>query len=259
MGRWTSRKRLGLGPLHFFTPLAEMVAGCLRPDVSRPGQMERGCVFFLPGIEGTAWQLRGCVKGLRATGLDRHVEIVQWGRRPFRQLHNLCAINANRLVAKEIAERIAAYQAAHPAAPITLIGYSGGGGIAVLVAERLPEQVMLDRVVLIAAAVSPRYDLSRVLARCRRGLTNFYSQRDWLVLGAGTSVFGTIDRERTSSAGRTGFLGADGEVVQTERLAQIGWRPEWLELGHVGGHIGWLSSAWAREVLARQIDPALNC
>lgn len=253
-----SPKRWGVGPLRFFAPLAGMVVGCARPDVSRPEQMERGCVFMVPGIEGTAWHLRGSVRGLRTAGVDRQIEIVEWGKRPFRQFHNLCALNANRLVAKEIAERIGRYHTAHPEAPVTLVGYSGGGGIAVMAAERLPDEVKLDRLILVGAAVSPRYDLSSAMAHTRGEIINFYSQHDWLILGAGTSLFGTIDRVRTSSAGRVGFRDADGELAHAEGLTQIGWRREWLDLGHLGGHIGWLSSAWARDVLAPEIVPALH-
>ena len=127
-----------------------------------------------------------------------------------------------------------------------------------MVAERLAETVMLDRVILIAAAISPRYDMAGVLARTRSGLTNFYSPHDWLILGAGTSVFGTIDRRRGSSAGRVGFRDADDRLTQADRLTQIGWRREWRNLGHAGGHIGWLSAAWARAVLAPQIDASLR-
>jgi len=245
-------------PFRFLTPLAGIIAGCLRPDVPQLGQTERGSIFMVPGIEGTTWQLRGTVRGLREAGIDQTIEIVEWGKHPFRQLYNLCAIEANRVVARGLARRIAACHAAHPHAPVTLIGYSGGGGIAVLTAESLPEQVTLDRLILIAAAVSPRYDLSRVFAHTRQGVTNFYSERDWLILGYGTRVFGTIDREKTSSAGRIGFRDAEGGLLESVQLTQIGWRPEWLELGHNGGHIGWLASAWAHDVLAPLIDASLT-
>lgn len=244
-----------LRPFQFFTPLTSILAGCLRPDVSRPERMARGCIFMIPGVEGTTWQLRGCVRGLRTAGIDQAIEMLPWGKRPFRGLYNLCAIKANRAAAQGMAERINAYCAVHPHAPVTLIGYSGGGGMAVMTAEALPEQVVLDRVILIAGAVSPRYDLARVLAHARYGVTNFYSPADWFILGAGTGVFGTMDRQRTSSAGRIGFQDADGRIVQSERLTQIGWRPEWRELGHNGGHFGWLSSEWASKILAPCIEP----
>lgn len=233
-------------------PLAGIVAGCLRREPNRPEQLEKGCVFLLPGIEGTAWQLRGTVLGLREGGVDRGLEIIAWGSHPFGQLYNLCAIRANRVRAGRIAARIADYQSAHPGAPVTLVGYSGGGGLAVLTAEALPDGVKLDRLILISAAVSPDYDLSGVLARAD-GVLNYYSPRDWLILGLGTRVFGTIDRRRTPSAGRIGFRDASGGLLETPGLTQIAWRPEWQDLGHVGGHVGWLSRAWAREVLAKAI------
>jgi hypothetical protein len=256
LGRWWSV--LPIGPLGLIPPLASILAGCVRPDIPRPERLDRGCIFMLPGIEGTAWQLGGPVKGLRQAGIDQTIERIAWGKHPFRQLHNLSALDENRKIAEGIAQRIAAYRAAQPGAPIVLVGYSGGGGLAALTAESLPDDVVLDRVVLIAAALSPCYDLSRVVSHTRRGVVNFYSPRDWLILGCGTRVFGTIDRQRTSSAGRIGFRDAAGRVIQSSQLTQICWRPEWIKLGHCGGHVGWLSTPWAREILAPQLAPSLT-
>lgn len=242
--------RLLARPFQFLTPLAGIVAGCARPDVPRPEFAPRGCVFMIPGIEGTTWQFGGTVRGLRQAGLDCHIEPIAWGKHPFRQLHNLCALASNRKRARDMADRIAKYKATHPDAPIALIGYSGGGGMAVLTAEALPPGVMLDRLILVAAAISPRYDLSRALARTKYGLINYYSPRDWAFLGLGTSVFGTIDRHRGPSAGRVGFQDGESRLIQSPRIVQVAWRREWKDLGHNGGHIGWLSSRWARGVLA---------
>jgi pimeloyl-ACP methyl ester carboxylesterase len=252
LGGW---RILHTGPLGLLTPLASILVGCVRPDVVRPEQLERGCIFMVPGIEGTYWQLHGTVRGLRQAGIDQAIEPIEWGANPFRRFRNLTALHANRKAAKDIAGRIIAYHAAHPDAPISVVGYSGGGGIAALIIENLPDDVVLERVVLIAAALSPQYDLSRVFAHTRQGAINFYSPWDWLVLGYGTRVFGTIDRTRTSSAGRLGFRDADGQVIQSPQLTQICWRPEWHRFGHAGGHVGWLSTGWAREVLARHLNP----
>jgi pimeloyl-ACP methyl ester carboxylesterase len=253
-GRWWPI--LPIGPLGLIPPLASILAGCVRPDIPRPERLERGCIFMLPGIEGTTWQLRGTVKGLREAGIDQAIEPIAWGKHPFRQLRNLCALDENRKIAKGMAQRIAAYHAAHPDAPISLVGYSGGGGIAALVAENLPDDVVFDCIVLIAAALSPRYDLAHVFPHARRGVVNFYSRRDWLILGCGTRVFGTVDRQRTSSAGRVGFRDAAGRVIQSGQLTQISWRPDWVRLGHSGTHVGWLSTRWARDILAPQLDPS---
>jgi pimeloyl-ACP methyl ester carboxylesterase len=247
-----------LGKIPFIEPVSGIIAGCLFPEAVRPGQFERGCVVMLPGIECSSWQFAGTVLGLRDAGLDRAVKIVQWGHSPFGYFNNLMNLRFNRVRAKRVAGRIGEYQADFPERPITLIGYSGGGGMAALVAGMLEERVMLDRVILIAAAISPNYDFSKALARSRSGMVNFYSPGDGFILGWGTRAFGTIDRQKTVAAGRVGFLDEQGVMIENDRLVQIGWEPAWRDLGHDGGHVGWLSRAWAKQVLAPQIDPSLR-
>jgi pimeloyl-ACP methyl ester carboxylesterase len=215
-----------------------------------------GYVAILPGIQCESWYLEPIVNGLRAAGLDWEIDIVLWGEGYF-ALQNLTDIRLNRERAAEVAADLAKYHRAHPDVPMVLIGYSGGGGMAVLVTEALPDDVMIDRLILMAPAVSPRHDMSRVLTRCRDKVINFYSARDRMVLGLGTRLFGTVDRDRNSSAGHVGLLNDAGVRIETATLSQIPWIPEWRKLGHRGGHMSWLSRAWAREVLAEQIDPSL--
>jgi pimeloyl-ACP methyl ester carboxylesterase len=219
--------------------------------------LESGLVVMLPGIECSTWQFAGTVLALREGGMGRAVKIVQWGGYPLRSMGNLMNLRVNRERARNVAGQIAGYARDYPGRPITLIGYSGGGGMAILTAESLPEEVELQRIILIAAAISPCYDLSAALAHSRLGLVNFHSPRDWFFLGMGTNVFGTIDRCRTVSAGRVGFRDAQGLTVQSERIVQIAWTPRWRDdYGHDGGHIGWLSRGWARELLVPWIDSA---
>ncbi len=232
------------------------IFGCQQPERPRPEQLERGCVFLLPGVEGGAWQLTQTVRGLRDAGLTQAIDVIEWGVRPFGSMVNLTDVESNRRRAKGFAERISQYCCDYPDRPTTLLGYSGGGGLAVLVAESLPEEVMLDRLILVSAAISPQYDLTRAGSRCRSEIISFYSSRDWLFIGMGTTLFGTIDRQYTSSAGHVGFQDEAGRL-RTTGLKQIPWREEWRALGNDGGHAGWLAGDWARQVLAPQIDPAL--
>src|SRR4029079_11614400 len=96
------------------------------------------------------------------------------------------ALERNREQAREIAERIVAYQDRYPDRPVTLIGHSGGAAMAVRVLESLPDGRRSDQAVLLAGALSPDYDLSTALGRTERGITNFYSGGDVLYLVAGT-------------------------------------------------------------------------
>ncbi len=233
------------------------IFGCHQPEPLRREQLEHGCVFLLPGVEGGAWQFQQTTQGLYDAGLNQAIDIIEWGVRPFGSMINLMDIKGNLRRAGTVAERIVQYQRDYPGRPTTLLGFSGGGGMAVLTAEALPEDVHIDRLILVSAALSPQYDLNKAAARSREKVVNFYSDRDWLFIGAGTTLFGTIDRQYTPSAGHVGFQDRDGQI-RTDGLIQIAWRPEWEALGNDGGHIGWLARNWARDVLAPQIDPGIQ-
>lgn len=207
---------------------------------------------MLPGIEGNAWQLEGTYNGLRDAGIDQAIEIIPWGSAPLSSLPNLVDIQENRRRADRIARKIASYRQARPDAPITLMGFSGGGGLAILTLEALDEGVQVDQAVLVAAAISNRYDVDRVLPRCRDSLVNIYSRLDNVVC-AGTTVFGTIDRENRVSAGHSGFIDESGAPLARDKLRQIEWTSDWIALGHYGGHLGCLAQPWARDVLATLI------
>jgi len=231
-----------------FAPLG----GCFRqPEISE-AQLDRGCVIMLPGIEGNRWQLAGVYEGLRDAGVDQAIDIIPWGSPPLSSLPNLIDIDANHERARKIAGCIAALRRDRPHAPVTLVGFSGGGGLAVLALEALPEGVAVDRTILVAAAVSARYDVDRLLPHCRDGLVNSYSRFDHVV-GAGTQLLGTIDRAHQVSAGHSGFIDADGALLENPALTQIPWKSDWIKFGHLGGHTGYLSRTWAREVLAPMI------
>lgn len=225
------------------------MCGCFQAPKVTDEQLARGCVIMLPGIEGNAWQLEDTYKGLRDAGIDQAIEIVPWGSPPLSSLPNLIDIEKNRERAKKIAQKITTYRTTRPDAPLTLIGFSGGGGLAILTLEALDEGVQVDRAILIAGAISNHYDVDRVLPRCRNGLVNVYSRRDSIV-SAGTAVLGTIDRVKTVSAGYSGFVDEQDALLNRDNLRQIGWTSDWLKLGHYGGHLGCLARPWAREILA---------
>lgn len=231
------------------TVLLSMNAGCFQSPKVTDAQLDRGCVIMLPGIEGHAWQLKGMYEGLRDAGIQRAIEIIPWGSPPLSSLPNLMDIEKNRKRADAIACKIESYRSARPDAPLTFVGYSGGGGLAILALEALHKDIQVDQTILIAGAISNRYDVDRVLPHCRDGLVNIYSRLDPIV-GAGTSVFGTIDRKKVISAGHSGFVDEDGELLKRDKLRQIAWSLEWVKLGHDGGHLGYMSRPWARKILA---------
>jgi len=225
----------------------------MKPAGTQPSS---GHVVMLPGIEGSGWQYAGTVRGLRDAGLDQEVEIIPWGSPPLSSMRNLVDLPANQRRAKKIARRLTDLRREYPDAPLTLVGVSGGGGLAMLTLEALPDDIKLDHVILVAAAISKNYDLSKAQPHVIDKLISFHSKRDAIV-GAGTLTCGTIDRAYVLSAGHCGFLETDGTLARRDWLVQVPWNGSWLEYGHYGGHFGYFSRRWARHVLALWIDPTL--
>ena len=103
----------------------------------------------------------------------------------------------------------------------------------------------VERVVLLAPALSPGYDLTAALRAVRREIVVFWSPLDLIVLGAGTRVFGTIDRVKTVGAGLVGFRVPRRSMPPTRlrsreygKLRQVRWHPRMAASGNFGGHMG---------------------
>lgn len=216
--------------------------------VPQRSECRAGRILVLPGVYNTRFQLAGFVKraGERLPGFD--IEVRRWGTR-FMPLRNLRAFERNLATARALAAEIAAWREAHPAEPFYLVGYSGGGGMAVLVVDALPAGVEIDRLILIAPAISPDYPLERnVLPNVTELVVNYASERD-LQVGWGTRTFGTIDRERVDSAGAVGFSSNDAKVLQWR------WSPSARALGHRGNHVAYLGRRWQTAALMPALEP----
>jgi len=210
-----------------------------------------GRVLILPGVGNTRFHLAGFVAATEAQLPRFDVEVRTWGK-PFLTIHNLRAHERNVATAASIAEEIAAWRRANPDAPFYLVGYSGGGGMATLVTAALPADVAIDRLVLVAPAISPDYPLAaEVLPHVREFVVNYASKRD-LQVGWGTRTFGTIDRKNTASAGAIGFAAAD------ERLLQYHWSAADAPFGHAGNHLAYLNGRWQAEKLLPALDPSVD-
>ena len=128
-----------------------------------------------------------------------------------------------------------ATRSGQPDCPVFIVAKSGGSGVAVKALELLDEQTV-ERVVLLAPALSPRYDLTGALRAVRREMVVFWSPFDLIILGAGTRVFGTMDRVKTVGAGWSvfGFPPLDhsdaARSLAYAKLRQVRWRP--LMVGH---------------------------
>jgi pimeloyl-ACP methyl ester carboxylesterase len=215
-----------------------------------PSPLE-GRLLILPGVGNTRFHLAGFVGAAEAKLPRFDVEVRPWGV-PFMTIHNLRNHAHNEATAAAIAAEIAQWRRAHPDAPFYLVGYSGGGGMATLVTAALPDDVSIDRLVLVAPAISPDYPVgTRVMPHVREYVVNYASERD-LQVGWGTRTFGTIDRKNTASAGAIGFASTDA------RLLEYRWSDADLGFGHAGNHLAYLSARWQGAKLLPALDPSVG-
>ncbi|MCH8805512.1 MAG: hypothetical protein IH986_05435 [Planctomycetes bacterium] len=223
-----------------------------RPPEPTPEQLSRGHVWMLSGIEGASWPLQWAYRGLRDGGVDAAIRTFAW-QMPFVSLANVVMHARNRRQAAELARGITAYRAQYPSAPVDLIGYSGGGGIAIMAAEALSGDVAVRNIILAQPAISRDYDLTEALHHVEGHVVNFHSRLDWFILGLGTLVLGTMDRRHSIAAGKGGF-DLEQAVPEANLRAKVEQRP-WDRTalrgaGHFGNHLSILRRKWNQQYVA---------
>jgi pimeloyl-ACP methyl ester carboxylesterase len=182
---------------------------------------------------------------------------VRWGHGFGRWFADLTDVANHQAQSRVVVEIVSGWLLENPSKPVFLVGKSGGTWIVVKALEDLPSG-SVEAVVLLAAAISPDYDLSPALRAVKRELVSFWSPLDVVVLGIGTWIFKTTDRVRSVSAGLVGFrrpktLDDAGERLY-ERLRQVRWEPKMAKTGYFGGHVGPDSPAFLR----RYVVPLLS-
>jgi hypothetical protein len=254
-----SMKRAWLGTVLLLSCLVGMPTALRAGDVKVPGasahadaptEKPKPWLLHLPGIAGDTRIDRRLLQGIRDAGFAGEIEIYDWtGDHPG--LVALRARQYNDAEAQKIADKITDHYRADPKTPILITSHSGGTGLCVWALEKLPPDVKVERVMLLASALSPDYDLSKALSHVRGKAYAFSSPNDGIVLGAGTSVFGTIDGKQCQAAGLCGFAcpkNADEE--QYAKLVPMPYDSAWIKLGNIGDHIGVTSRAFAETVIA---------
>ena len=236
-----------------------MFSGCatpLQPYVSE-SRLARGLVIVLPGIEGRSVFNEEICRGLDLGGVDCAIELYDWTSGvPLAFIWNLWSSDSNHQQATIIAERIARYQSNYPGRPVLLVGQSGGSAISAWTCEAMRWGRKVDGVVMLAAALSPGYRLTTALDSTNRGIVNFYSSRDVLLLWAGTKIYGTMDGEHSTSAGNVGFSVPPEKLRPKEydKLFQVPWRSEMSQTGHVGMHL----TSGTSSFVARYVAPLVK-
>jgi len=234
-----------------------LIAGCgYFRDLNTFEYLEHGYTFVLPGIEGESLFNSNIAQGLSNGGVDTAIEVHDWttGTWLLFPVH-LRDLERNRREAAELAGKIVEYQDRYPGLPVHLVGHSGGGGMALLTLEALPEGRQVTTVILLAPAVAPDYDLRPALAKTERGIWNFYSTLDAAYLIAGTTIAGTIDGKHSSSAGAIGFdkpadLSNDDAQAYEVKLHQVPYDWKMAASGNFGSHTGPTWIQFSRDYLA---------
>lgn len=246
-----------------FPPCEATTCAQFADEWASPERLDQGLAIVLPGIESDSFLNRGLAEGLISGGFPGAVEVDDWTTGKFRSFRkHLVDIERNLREASRIADKIVGYQDRYPGRPVYVLGFSGGGGVAVLVVESLPAERTIAGAVLIEAAISPCHDLTYALSRTDRGIWNFSSKWDAFLLKLGTSVAGTIDREYTVSAGAVGFqlpanLDEAGKRLYAEKLHEVPYSAKTMrENGHFGGHFGPVKRRFSEVWIAPLLMPA---
>lgn len=226
-----------------YTAALQKIFRCLYGEPSEVPETEStGLVLVADGVGGfalcgTALRYLLGAKSPKGPSLLT-VRVMDWGHGLWRWHADLTSVHRHTEQAKRLAEWVTSWKAQHPTRPVYLVGKSGGTGIVVRALEQLPADAV-EEVVLLAPALSPHYNLEKSLRAVRHEMVVFWSPLDLVVLGAGTWLFGTIDRKRSPSAGLVGFRPPRAAANPLYRkLRQVRWRPGMIPTGYLGGHIG---------------------
>ncbi len=165
---------------------------------------------------------------------------------------DLMWLRRNRVMGARLARHLLRLRRRCRGRPIHLYALSGGCAIAVFACESLRGRDVLASLVLAAPALSAGYNLGPALTVVGHGYA-LVSRLDKVVLGAGTRIFGTSDRQFVSAAGMVGFERPPGlpdeHTRGYDRCRQIRWSRPLVGEGHSGGHAGWIAAEILRHYL----------
>ena len=203
-----------------------------------PHQPPSALVLVADGIAGLNFCSTSLQYAASWAGLDHHVQLVPWGHGFGRWFQDLTDTRRHAEQSALVAQTVREFRSQHPQTPVFLVGKSGGSGIMIRALEQLPD-AQVHSAILLASALSPRYDLTPALRNVAHQIVSFYSPIDFILLGIGTTLFGSIDRRHTPSAGLIGFTPPDtADPAAYSRLRQIPWSLAMARTGHLGGHVG---------------------
>lgn len=229
-----------------------VAAGCLR---SRQPIPPCGCttpnadvVFVADGSGDYRTTSRVLCETVNACGAPLRVETFVWshgyGRMLIDQVDHCNHLEQGR----RLASLIVANQQSCPERGVYLVGHSSGAAVVLAAAEASPPN-SIERVVLLAPAVSHDYDLRPALRAVRQSIDVFISRRDVGALLIGTGVVGTADNRYSAAAGRIGFTPIQtcpGDELLYAKLRIHPWDRCVVWSGNRGSHYGALEPGFVR-------------
>jgi pimeloyl-ACP methyl ester carboxylesterase len=215
-----------------------------------------GTIFLVGGINDIWLVATGWSRGLRTAGLPHRVIHYRWqqGLRATLTFADLWRTAHHRASAERFAKLIREQHREHCGEPIHVMAHSAGTAITVYALELLEECEAITSAILIGSGLSPRYDLTACLKRCRAGILSVQSWLDCFFLGLGTCLLGCCDRRFSPAAGMVGFKHPQGGHY--EKLYTLRWHPRYVRQGWVGGHLSQASPWFISRTIADWVRQA---
>jgi pimeloyl-ACP methyl ester carboxylesterase len=237
-------------PLQFGL-LCVLAAGCAsnRPPTTCGCTVPNADIVFVADGSGDYRTTSTALcEAVRACGAPLRVETAVWSHGYGRMLIDQVD-HCNHLEhGQRLAACIAAARQSCPERAIYLVGHSSGSAIVLAAAEAAPPG-SIERIVLLAPAVSRKYDLRPALRSVRQGIDVFISRRDVGALVLGTGIVGTADRRWAAAAGHVGFtpiLTCPDDELLYAKLRTHPWDRSVAWTGNSGSHYGTLGQGFMR-------------
>lgn len=224
----------------------------------RQQRLERGCVFYFDGAGGGTKKSNyaaGVIDGMLAAGYQGAGELMSWETGQGLMADQKASVEFKRAQARKSADSIRRYVEQYPGRPVALLGFSAGTAEAIFALESLPENVQVDRVVLLGASISRDYDMTEALKRIKDKLYIVTSTHDNM-LAIAMPLSGTADRKfHDPGAGIKGFVLPANASGETERLyarkiATIPYSKDFRKDGDKGHHFDNVKKEFIRDHVA---------
>lgn len=219
--------------------------------IEHTGDPREGIVIFVEPVRWlfVIWGFPHLCRGLRRAGSNVQVRLFRWSNRAGALLVLPDLMRQGRLLCKSrrLARLIDDLVQRYPDSPIYVCGYSSGCFVALEALRYCRAPRPVERLVLLAATISPRYDLHHLAGRVG-SVHLVYSPLDGVINGLGPLLFGCNDRRWSVSAGMAGLRHPPPFVSQRR------WTPRDILDGYLGGHFTVMSPAF----IGRELTPMLG-